>query len=60
MVLGIWNGLLGLGDVASILLGELVMNIAGWDWSVFILLFTLLLFLSAICFHLFVEECPTE
>ena len=49
-----------MGDVVSILLGELVMNIIGWDWSVFILIFIFLLFLSGLSLHLFVEECPME
>ena len=49
-----------MGDVASVLLGELVINVAGWNWSVFTLLFTLLLFSSSLLFYLLVEECPME
>ena len=56
----IWNSFLGMGDVASILLGELVMNQLRWDWSVFILIFTLLLFSSGLLLQLFVDECPME
>ena len=58
--MAIWNSLLSMGDVASVLLGELLINVAGWDWSVFIPIFTLLLSLSALCFYLTIEECPTQ
>ena len=60
MAIAIWTSSLGMGDVASILLGELMMNVVGWNWSVFILLFALLLFSSGLLLYLFVEECPMQ
>ena len=49
-----------LGDCFSLYIAELMINVLGFDWAVFIVTFSLLLLTSIVLVHRYVEEYPIQ
>ena len=60
MEMNIWLCLLGLGEVITILLGELLLHHLHSTWQVFLIIFCFLLLLSAVLFWVCLDEMPIE
>ena len=60
MEMNIWLCLLGLGEVITILLGELLLHHLNSTWQVFLIIFCFLLLLSAVLFWVCLDEMPIE
>lgn len=52
--------LFSLGDLSALLFGEIIMNKLNLDWSIYILLTSLIFFFVALLFYLLLEEVPIE
>ena len=49
-----------LGNVIAILLGELIMNVLGLNWSIYLTIFCFLFFLSGFLCWKYIEEVEIE
>ena len=58
--LNLFYALASLGDVFSLYIAELIMDVLGLDWAAFIICFSLLLAASALLANKYVEDYPIE
>ena len=47
-----------LGDTFALIIGKVVISIFHWDWSIFIVIYAVLLFLAGLLVYLFLSEYP--
>ena len=53
-------GTISLGDVAFLLLGDLIVNRLKWGWHIFVVVFCCFILTSSLAFYCYLEEITLE